>query len=199
MESRERYVIGAICIPCLIGGVFLLDSHPIWAYALFATAGVSLIWGIWPLFFKVSQVSRSTKTTPEHSVELTDADKSKITALMKSVNALDDKMNRFYNESLYHDGDRVTYYQSLLDSPEFMDLWDKYSSQRASISVVSPELSDRVNDLLLFVQSHHRYLLQEWRESQSAILKKKFEEQLEAIEIIRKGIKETIEKLIGQG
>ena len=49
MEERYRFAIGALAIPCIIGGIFLLDTHPVWAYVLLAAGVLSIIWGLWPM------------------------------------------------------------------------------------------------------------------------------------------------------
>lgn len=64
MDDRWHYIIGAIFLPCVIGGATLIDAHPSLAYILFAFGGASIIWGIWPLAFrKVLPITKPTKTT----------------------------------------------------------------------------------------------------------------------------------------
>ncbi len=195
MDNKWHYIVGAIFIPCLIGGITLIDTHPNWAYALFAIAVVAIFWGIYPLLFKrVSVAMRQSEQHPK--IVLSDDDKDKIIVLMDLVNTLDDKMGRFFNEALYQGRDRVVKYQSLLDSPDFSGLWGKYLSQRATISVVSPELEERVRLLLSLVQGCHKNTLSKQYSDQLSELSKQLDEQTMAIESLRKGIKQTIEKLI---
>jgi len=127
---------------------------------------------------------------------LSDGDKLKVSSLMETVNALNDRMDRFMDESLYFDGDRVRHYQSLIDHPEFRELWDKYSTQSAQVIVINPELSELVRDLLKFTQSHHRYFLKEWYMNQISHLSKETDKHLTAIEIFRKRIQKVLEQLL---
>lgn len=198
MDNKWHYIIGAIFIPCIIGGVTLLDTHPNWAYALFTFAGLAIIWGIWPLMFRrVPPVTSLTKTVTGNNTVLSEKDKNKIIVLMELFNTLDNKMSQFFNKALYHKGDRVVKYQSLLDSPDFSALWGKYLSQRATISIISPELEDRVRLLLSLIQGCHKNTLSKQYTDQLPELSRQLDEQAMAIETIRRGIKQTIEKLIG--
>ena len=54
MDKKDRIHlgIGAVAVPIAIGGVFMLDSHPLIAYTMFAVAGIAFIWGIWPFLFR---------------------------------------------------------------------------------------------------------------------------------------------------
>jgi hypothetical protein len=61
MRNRWRYAIGTLAIPSIIGGIAVLDSHPNLAYALFVFAGISFIWGIWPLVFRKHQKKRTSQ------------------------------------------------------------------------------------------------------------------------------------------
>lgn len=197
MENKWHYIIGAICIPCVIGGITLLDSHPNWAYALFFIAAVAIFWGVYPVLFKRASMSKATDITPK--TPLSDADKLKISTLMETVNSINDNMDRFMEEALYGGGDRVEHYRKLIDETAFRELWDKCSSQSAQVSVVSPKLSELVWSLLKFTQSHHRYFLQEWRVSQLGQLNKETDEHLSAILIFRKSIQRELEELLSRG
>ena len=166
--------------------------------------GFSIVWvlpflvvfgAIWFGYHLTGSRTSSGAVRDISQITLDEAAKSKITDLMVSVNELDDKMNRFFNEAL-HDEDRVVKYQSLLDSPEFSDLWDKYSSQRAAIIVISPELEDRVRLLLSLLQGCHKNTLSKQHTDQLPELSRQLDEQVRAIENIRKSIKQTIEGLI---
>lgn len=155
--------------------------------------GVVLVGSIWWL---ISGLKNKTETGELKLKRIKDTDKTEVTDLMRLVNTLEDRMNRFFNEALYHKGDRVVKYQSLLDSPDFSDLWDKYSSQRATVSVISPELEERVRLLLALIRGCHKNTLKEWYVSQLPRLNREMDEQITAIENIKKGIKQTIKELI---
>ena len=195
MESEWHYIIGAICIPCVIGGVTLLDTHPLWASALFGVAALAVVWGVYPLFHNKS-TSRAATVTP---TPLSDTNKLKISALMETVNAINDNLDRFLNESLYGGGDRVDHYRKLVSGAAFRELWDKCSHQSAQVSVVSPKLSELVWSLLKITESHHRYFLQEWKVSQLSQLSKATNEHITAILVFRKSIQQELEKLLGRG
>jgi hypothetical protein len=61
MESRWRYATGVLALPCIIGGINVLDTHPIWAYTLFVAGGISIIWGIWPLLTHKATIVNNIK------------------------------------------------------------------------------------------------------------------------------------------
>ncbi len=138
------------------------------------------------------------KTNTSEPTPLSDSDKLKVSSLMETVYALNDRMDRFMDESLYFDGDRVRHYQSLIDHPEFRGLWDKYSTQSAQVIVISPELGELVRDLLKLTQSHHRYFLKEWYMNQISHLSKETDKHLMAIEIFRKRIQKVLEQLLNR-
>ena len=127
---------------------------------------------------------------------LSTTDKRKITDLMESVNALNDRMDRYLDESIYCEGDRIAHYQNLIDNPEFQSLWDKCSTQSAQVTVISPELSELVRTLLKFTLSHHRYFLREWHTDELIQLSRETDKHLVAIETFRKRIQYILEQLI---
>ena len=68
-ESRSRWAIGVLAIPCIIGGIFMLDTHPLWAYILFGFGVLSIVWGIWPLIRRKRQ-TKPNATLPEISIQI---------------------------------------------------------------------------------------------------------------------------------
>ena len=85
----------------------------------------------------------------------------------------------------------------MLNSRTFKTLWNKYSSLRASVSIVSPKLSEQARMLITLLQHFYGYALKEWYESQLSIYKKAVEESISATEVIRKSMNRTVEKLLG--
>lgn len=164
------------------------------AWVLPVAVAFGLVWVGYRLKTPNKQVA--TVTHDATSVVLDDMGKAKITDLMETVNALNDRMDRYVNESLYHEGDRVAHYQSLVDSSEFQGLWDKCSAQSAQVIVISPELHELVRNMLRLTQSHHRHFLREWYEHQMSQLSRETDEHITAIEIFRKRIQQVLEQLI---
>ncbi len=124
-------------------------------------------------------------------------EKSKVIELMATVNALDDRMNRYFNKLITQKRNRVSKYQGMLESTEFKELWDKCSEQRANINTISPELGEQVRLLLMLLQTSYSYLLKDWLVSELPKFEKTIEEHITTTEAIRRRIKKTIEKLIG--
>lgn len=128
---------------------------------------------------------------------LSKAEKSKVAELMASMNALDDRINRFFNEALAGEKDRVPKYKDMLDRSDFKDLWDKCSAQRAAVSIISPELSERVRLLLSITQVSYAHLLRDWHTDEVFKLRADIEEHVKIVELVRRRIKESVDRLIG--
>lgn len=128
---------------------------------------------------------------------LSSAEKKQITGLVASVNALDDKMNRSFNNLIEQKKNRALKYQDMLNSPDFKELWDKCSKQRAEISVISPELAERVRLLLMLQQTSYSHLLRDWPVSELPKFEKDIEQHILMTEAIRRRIRKIIERLVG--
>ncbi|MBN1643641.1 MAG: hypothetical protein JW856_02310 [Dehalococcoidales bacterium] len=127
---------------------------------------------------------------------LSNAEKNKVIELMESVNILDDMMARHFNEIIEHNTDRVAEFKAKLRSPEFTEMWNKCSKQRAVISFISPNLSEQVRTLLTLWEYGYSHLLKDWQENEVTIFGNRVTELFKNGETIRKRIKKEVDKLI---
>ena len=127
---------------------------------------------------------------------LSDAEKPRVTELMETVNALDDRMTRYFDKALTYKKNRVVRYQGMLDQPEFRSMWDKCLKQRVEINTISPKLGEQVRLLLTLIQASHRFLLKDWYVSELPKFRRTVEEHTKIAEDIRKRIKKTNEELM---
>ena len=75
--DRIHLGIGAVAVPFILGGLFMLDTHPLIAIALFGAGGVAFLWGIWPFVFRKHR-KKTKKPTPPQKVQLPKTDYTKL-------------------------------------------------------------------------------------------------------------------------
>ena len=76
-QDRIHLGIGAVAVPFTLGGVVMMETHPVIATVLFVGAGVAFIWGIWPFIFRKHRKKTKKHATPQR-VQLPKTDYTKL-------------------------------------------------------------------------------------------------------------------------
>ncbi len=170
----------------------------IWSLSLYVSSGdkiVNLVWLYWitiPLGLGLLALVILIARKPI----LSGNDKAKVVGLLNSVNVLDNKLERFYWEAIRFKGDREAEYERKLGNKDFVTLLNKYSSLRASVSVINPQLSEQARTLITILQHFYGYVLKEWRVNELPVYKKAIDDTISTTENIRKSMKQNVQKLI---
>jgi len=152
-----------------------------WLYVITIPLGLGLLGTVWWL---------SKKPV------LNDADKAKVVEFLAVVNELEDRMERFYDQILYREGDRMREFDESLNDDDFRELWGRYSSLRAGVSTISPKLSEQARKLVSLLRHFYGYILKDTPEREKPALESAMRQSMDAIEVYRRAMSKTVESLV---
>lgn len=189
---------GEIIVSLAIGGLTTYLS-PVVGVPLFV---VMLVFGGYLLYgaYTTEKPSREMSLSTTSAISsIGDAEKKEITALMELSSKIEREMEQYFTKSL--DGttsaqERVTKWDGLIDSANFQSLWNEYLSQRAIVSVISPELDDGVRLLITMLKKCYRVTLSKQYMDELPELGKLIGDVASTTETIRKKNAGIIKQLI---